>query len=96
MAPTVDVNGTIFKYAELRTGHRGIKIWTEGADPVEYRIDPDPHQDREYNKNQARFYAELAKEIGTLYLAANPNAFPPFGTQVTVPLTGTEYTLNQP
>lgn len=95
-APKVNVGGRDFAYAEDRTGHRAIKIWTAGSEPVTYRIDPDPHGDARYEKKTARFYLELATAIGTLYLAANPQALPPFGVQVDVDLTGRTYTLNEP
>jgi hypothetical protein len=94
-APEVEVGGVVFKYAELRTGSRGIKIWTAGARPVEYKLRPDPHESREYNKKQERFYLELATAIGGLFNAA-PGAWPPYGTQVHVALTDEDYALDQP
>jgi hypothetical protein len=91
-APEVEVNGVVFKYAEIRLRHRAIKIWTAGVKPVEYRIDPDPHGDSAYEKKPARFYLEIATAIGNLYV---PGLLPPFGSTVHSDLTDLDYTLNE-
>ncbi|MCC3409689.1 MAG: hypothetical protein JGK17_29890 [Microcoleus sp. PH2017_10_PVI_O_A] len=93
---SVTVGGTKFEYAELDYGkNRGIAIWRLGVakDRHEYLLTPNPHDDPWYNKHQEDFYREAATRIGEIFMRGNPNAYPPFGTKITI--HSIDYTLSQ-
>lgn len=75
----VTVGGVKYTYSEASFGkNRGIHISAPGMAQVRLQLRPNPHDDRDYNKNPARFYLDLATAIGTW---ANANgAMPPDGT----------------
>lgn len=85
------------QYAELGKGGsgpgpRGIKVWIEGLRGVRsYKLDPNPHHSREYNKNQEKFYEQVAELIGGIRLNGD---WPADDTELgTVPLCHQVYIL---
>jgi hypothetical protein len=64
----------VFEFCETKSsnaggGPRGIDVWKEGTKgKAEYAIEPNPHDNRKYNKGQAKFYAELAEAVALDYL----------------------------
>lgn len=71
-----------FEYTETKTsnqggGPRGIDVWKEGEKGrAAYEIDPNPHDNRKYNKGQAKFYGALGEALAESFLEAEPNKFP--------------------
>jgi hypothetical protein len=63
---TVDIGGVTYEWGESRGGARTISIHRKGIsqDNNEYRFDPEPHQIKKYNKDQAGFYDTAARAIG--------------------------------
>ncbi|AEE44164.1 hypothetical protein [Cellulomonas fimi] len=92
-APSVDVGGVVFSYAEIRTGTRAIRIWTAGQGERTYKLDPDPHRDGGYEGNEPKFYQQLATAIGEAFAAGG--GWPAYGAQVYVKQTKTDYTLTE-
>lgn len=96
-APTVEVGGRTFCYAELTfgtgAGNRGIKIWEDGVQGTdhEYKFSPNPHGNKKYNKHTAAFYREMALAIAGDVVAG---AWPPFFTTTYTNVTiGEDITL---
>lgn len=64
----------VFEYVETKSsnsggGPRGIDIWRKGeSGRKEYAIDPNPHDNRKYNKEQSKFYTAMATAIGEKYI----------------------------
>jgi hypothetical protein len=82
----VSYGGKSFKYQEESYGtNRGITIWAVGVKDgkVTYKFDPNPHDLRAYNKNQATFYKQAATELAELYNATT-NKWPAVGKKITV------------
>ena len=58
-----------YEYCETKTsnaggGPRGIDIWVEGErGRTNYDIDPNPHDNKKYNKQQASFYEAMARSL---------------------------------
>ncbi|WP_155117119.1 serine protease [Candidatus Protochlamydia amoebophila] len=85
----------LFNYREITKsgpGPRCITIHRDGVrnSQVTYRISPNPHGSRSYNKNQGEFYKSLAKSIGEYYLLNNgtyPNNHSVFTLGVNYTLT---------
>lgn len=84
---TVTANGNSYKYMEVSYGtQRGISIALQGTagSSYEFKLSPNPHNSKAYNKKQSKFYEEIATEIA--------GQWPPtVGTKVTG--LGIEYTL---
>jgi hypothetical protein len=92
MPEPIQVGAGEFCYVEVRTGTRCIKIWTSPKPPQCYKFDPDPHNDRDYNKNQAKFYRDAATAIAQIY---NDNgSFPRYG-KASITVNATTYRLDQ-
>jgi hypothetical protein len=91
----VNVGGVAFTYGETSANkRRAIAISTPTGGSVEYWFKPNPHDDPKYNKNQPRFYEEMAVVIGE-YFTNNQQQWPPFGTEVNIKLTLVSYVLDQ-
>jgi hypothetical protein len=92
----INVGGVDFDYAEMEFGrNRGIRIWVErqANSDREYKLRPDPHDYRKYNKNkQPQFYLEVAQAIAREYIQGN-RQWPPPGTTIYVPLLADYFTL---
>lgn len=87
--PSVTVNNIKFCYAEDRTGRRKIIMWRQGVadDRHTYNIDPDPHNNTQYNRKQAQFYLEAATAIAAAF---NGN----WVQQVVTEIFNEEFTFN--
>lgn len=67
---TVTHGGKTFKFQEESFGtNRGITLSVTGVakSQVTYKLDPNPHDLRAYNKNQSKFYTEAATKAAALY-----------------------------
>ena len=70
-----------FRYTETKTsnagaGPRGISIYLKGTqNKKEYKINPNPHDNKAYIKSTAEFYKALANALVTHYFA-NADTFP--------------------
>jgi len=92
---TVTYGGKTFKFQEESFGtNRGLTMSVNGVakSQVTYKFDPNPHDLRAYNKNQAKFYTEAAKETAELY-NVEKNTWPAPGSKRITVLTET-YTLD--
>ncbi|MFJ9692591.1 hypothetical protein [Kitasatospora sp. NPDC101183] len=67
--PEVEVNGQEFSYNEDRTGSRKLQISANGVPNSQhlYKFRPDPHKQKDYNKNQAAFYRDMARHAAGLF-----------------------------
>lgn len=91
--PQLTQNGQTFTYGEQSFGtNRGIVMYRNGVkdDRHTYKFVPNPHDDRWYNKNQAKFYLYAAEAIAT-HLHTHANAWPPNNAAVSV--NGVSYRL---
>jgi len=80
---TIEINGVTYTYTEASFGrNRGIHISAPGLPRTTFQLRPNPHDDPEYNKNQPKFYRDLAEAVAN-FAAAN-NQFPPDGHRVTI------------
>lgn len=63
---TVTISGVTYAWGEARGGARQISIHRSGvsSDNNQYRFDPEPHQSKKYNKDQASFYETAATALG--------------------------------
>ncbi len=92
---TVTHGGKTFKYQEESFGtNRGITLSVTGVakSNVTYKLDPNPHDLRAYNKNQTKFYQQAAQETAELY-DAKLNKWPSGGSKKITVFTET-YTLD--
>ena len=88
-----------FLYVELKPkndrggGPRGIKIHRKGSEKgsQQYKLDPNPHDNTRYNKEQKAFYKEVAQDLVTHYYK-DGKKFPRYGTR-TVTALGVTYKL---
>lgn len=62
IAGSMKVEGKTYKWMEASFGgtNRGYEI---NPGKMRYQLDPDPHKDPWYSKNQAKFYNQGAKQI---------------------------------
>lgn len=82
-----------YTYFERSFGkNRGIQISAPGLPAVTYQLRPNPHDDRDYNKNQPQFYRDLATGIA-IAAQTGGGPFPPDGTVVTV--FNVDYTIER-
>lgn len=84
---TIKSLGNTYKYMEVSYGtQRGIRIALQGTagSSYEFKLSPNPHDLRQYNKKQTTFYAEIAQDI--------VNSWPPIAGS-TVTGLGSEFTL---
>jgi hypothetical protein len=84
---TVTANGNTYKYMEVSYGkQRGISVALQGTAGTyyEFKLSPNPHDLRAYNKKQSKFYEEIATDIVT-------NWPPTIGRTVTA--LGSDFTL---
>ena len=91
---TVSSGGKTFKFQEESFGtNRGITMSVNGVakSAVTYKLVPNPHDLRAYNKNQTKFYTEAATQTAKLYDATG-NKWPAGGAKKITVLTET-YTL---
>jgi hypothetical protein len=71
-----------FEYTETKSsnkgaGPRGIQIWIEGErGKHDYDIEPNPHDNKKYNKQQAAFYETMAAAVGAKVMADKDRAWP--------------------
>jgi hypothetical protein len=83
IAGTVTSNGIRFDYREVSTGGkgpRGIEIMAAGSDKgyIQFSpVDPNPHGNDKYNKNQRGFYDALATSLARGIQAPEPERFTP-------------------
>ena len=96
---TVKIGTTTYGYAEFKSsnrggGSRGLGIWIQGErGKTTYRkLDPNPHDSRQYNKNQSGFYQQLATEVATYH--SRNRGFPAEGTTIRLLEFGGSYQLN--
>lgn len=86
------INDTKFKWAETSFSGlgRGISMHRVGVkdDQHVYKFQPDPHDDPFYNKNQGKWYDEMARAIAGATLA---NGWP--GNDFPVTIREVEYRL---
>jgi hypothetical protein len=84
-----------FGFNELKSinsrggGNRGIKIFLKGSPKgaQEYKFDPNPHADGDYNQGEhVKFYKEAAEALVELYYDGG-NKFPRYGTKSISALT---------
>ncbi|AFL89207.1 hypothetical protein Terro_2975 [Terriglobus roseus DSM 18391] len=92
MPNPIQVGANEFRYAEVRTGTRCIKIWTTGKTAQCYKFNPDPHLDGAYNKDQAGFYRDAAVAIASIF--NSKGSFPRFG-KATIEVYGKVYLLEE-
>lgn len=66
-----------FEYAETKSGKsgagpRGICIWIKGTANGQhnYGINPNPHDNRKYNKKQDAFYLQAATVLAEFYTSS--------------------------
>jgi glucan phosphorylase len=79
-------NGVVYEYCEESFGvNRGISVWREGrpGDKNTYRFGRNPHNEdsKWYNKHQAQFYYDAAKEIARY---VDNGAYPQDGDSIMV------------
>lgn len=90
--PQTEVAGRQITYNEVRGNGltRGISLFRTGVanSKIQYWFDPNPHDNRSYNKNQALFYLTAAQQIGE---GINDDAWPAYGTVIRV--MGEDYSM---
>jgi hypothetical protein len=95
-------NKIAFHFAEASIGNgksRGITIKaTASPKPAQtYKLEPNPHNDPWYNKNQGKFYTEAATELAKLYVASSKDnpSFPRYDAKK-IKINNIEYKLAKP
>src|SRR5262249_54344491 len=84
---TVSHGGHTFQYQEESWGtNRGITIFVKGfqGSSVTYKLSPNPHDLRAYNKNQSKFYEQAATEVAKHYDGTHNRWPAPGSTRITV------------
>lgn len=95
---SVKVGTKTYAYTEIKHGNkgggsRGLSIWVQGErGRTNYeKLDPNPHDSKRYNKDQAGFYEALARLIATAHQQSGN--WPAIGTSYDLLAYGGEYTL---
>jgi hypothetical protein len=84
---TVTTGGHTFRFQEESFGtNRGITMSVNGVaqSQVTYKLNPNPHDLRAYNKNQEKFYKELATQLAPHYVVATNHWPAPGALHLTV------------
>jgi len=85
---TVTSGAVTYKYMEVATGTaRGISMTAQkgATGTITYKFQPNPHDDKWYNNNQAKFYLQAATAIaGATTIAGGVATFPAFDSEITV------------
>ena len=96
VAGSFKLGNVIVAYVELKwCKSRGIRVYCKGAFDSRFKLNPNPHKCKKYNKRQAEFYEELATAIvGDTPLSEGAAASTLLTVGSTVEVFGVTYTLD--